>query len=149
MDARYFAFGSNMGCHRLQARIAAARPWGRGQLSGWRFVCNKIGLDGSAKANIVRCPGALVWGAIYQLPTGELGRLDVIEGGYDRIVVDVGDDGGELWRCQTYVSHRISDDHTPFDWYRALMIDGAREHGLPADHIAVLEGLAARPDPRR
>jgi gamma-glutamylcyclotransferase len=36
---------------------------------------------------------------------------------------------------------------TPYDWYKALVIAGAREHGLPADYIAALAAAPAKPDP--
>ena len=35
---------------------------GPGKLEGWAFACNKAGMDGSAKANVQPCAGAVVWG---------------------------------------------------------------------------------------
>ena len=34
-----------------------------------------------------------------------------------------------------------------FDWYKQLIVEGAREHRLPEYYVTELEALAARPDP--
>lgn len=143
--AHYFAFGSNMSSVRLRKRLPDAHSRGRGCLPGWRFVCNKSGLDGSAKANLRRDPAGTVWGVVYELPRTDLERLDAIEGGYDRIEVDVLRDDGRPVRCQSYASPRLTADPRPFDWYKALIVVGAKEHGLPTDYVAMLEALDDRP----
>jgi hypothetical protein len=140
---RYFAFGSNMSSERFLARITEARSLGRGRLRGWRFACNKRGHDGSAKANIVRAEGAHVWGVVFSMPRGDLGRLDVIEGGYERIEVDV-EHGGGWVTCMTYASTRRLDHTVPFDWYKEHIVRGAEEHELPEEYLAILRGLPHR-----
>ena len=79
MIDRYFAFGSNMSSRRMRERIAGARTMGLGKLEGWAFACNKSGMDGSAKANIQPCAGAVVWGAVYLLPASAFDLLDTID----------------------------------------------------------------------
>lgn len=35
----------------------------------------------------------------------------------------------------------------PWSWYKAHVMAGAREHGLPATYVAVIEGTEAAQDP--
>ncbi len=43
----------------------------------------------------------------------------------------------------------LTDEPVAFDWYKRLIVEGAREHGLPGDWVATLERLPEKPDPRR
>ncbi len=147
MKIRYFAFGSNMRTSRLEARLDGVRCLGPGSVRDWVFACNKSGLDGSAKANLLPQTGATAWGVIYELPAAELARLDYIEGGYQRISIQVDDTRSQRVACQTYVSDRLTDDPTPFDWYKQLLVTGAREHHLPPPYVALLERLPYRTAP--
>jgi gamma-glutamylcyclotransferase len=144
----YFAFGSNMSSARMCARIASARSIGRGELEGYCFSCNKIGIDGSAKANLVRAAGETVWGVIYQLQLAELAQLDAFEGGYERVTLQIRADS-ETLACETYLSDRVTDAQVAYDWYRQHMVDGAEEHGLPPAWLAMLGALPARQPPAR
>ncbi len=144
MTAHYFAFGSNMSSVRLLARVEDARPLGRALLRDHAFVCNKRGQDGSAKANIEPREGASVWGVLFVVPRADLARLDRIEGGYVRTEVMV-DHEGTTVTCFTYLSTRRLDGGRPFDWYKAHIVDGAVEFGLPADYVATLRALPADP----
>ena len=143
--AHYFAFGSNMSTTRLQERIAAAQPIGRGRLLDWQLVCDKTGIDGSAKANLRPCAGAVTWGVMFALPHHQLARLDQFEGGYQRRLVSVLDDLDCARQCHTYTSTRTTCDERPFGWYRQHMLDGAREHRLPDAHIAWIAALTVLP----
>ncbi|MCP4895713.1 MAG: gamma-glutamylcyclotransferase, partial [bacterium] len=35
----------------------------------------------------------------------------------------------------------------PFDWYKTLVLEGAKLHGLPGDYIAEIETVETIPDP--
>jgi hypothetical protein len=35
----------------------------------------------------------------------------------------------------------------PYSWYKRFVVEGARQHGLPADYIAGIEALPAAEDP--
>jgi hypothetical protein len=136
-----------MSRERLVARIPQAAPVGRARLDGWRFSCNKKGHDGSAKANILRAAEEAVWGVVYRLPHRELPRLDAFEGGYERTTVEVVEvpQSSGIVRCETYFSERLLARSEVFDWYKRHMVEGAREHALPSDWVAMLEALPARP----
>jgi gamma-glutamylcyclotransferase len=144
MMVHYFAFGSNMSRSRMVARIPEAEDLGRGSLEDWAFRCDKSGMDGSAKANLARCPGTQVWGVVYRFPSSRLAELDVIEGGYRRLSVEVWCHGRRL-ACEVYASDRITDEPVVFRWYQDLMVAGAEQHGLPEHHIETLRSLPSRP----
>jgi len=141
MNVHYFAFGSNMDSERLKARIPDARAVGRGCLSGWRFVCNKTGRDGSAKATVEPDEGSLVWGVIYLIPKASLTQLDAHEGGYARIRADVLGPGQRVINCETYASNRVSTSQLPRLWYKSHLVAGAVEHGLPDPWLTMLRAL--------
>ena len=145
MTVCYFAYGSNLSVARMQGRIPEATVLGAAVLSDHRLEFNKLGRDGSAKANILPCPGERVWGAIYRFPRARLDELDAIEGGYERVRVTVRLRGGDARECQTYVSDRLTEA-LPFAWYKKLVVDGAREHCLPDDYVRDIERVPATPD---
>lgn len=147
MIGLYFAYGSNMKSERLRARVPSARARGIARLEGRRLLVRKRGADGSAKANLVPAREGAVWGVLYELALGDFARLDRHERGYARIRVRVRTPGGADHEATTYVSNRTFDG-VPFDWYLALLVEGAREHGLPEDYVARLEALPRRPDRR-
>ncbi len=144
----YFAFGSNLSRARLAARVHIARDLGCTLLPGWHFTCDKHGSDESAKANLVRRAGGEVWGVTYALSDEAITQLDVFEGGYERVEVEVVA-GTSRQAAFTYVSEHRNPSLLPFDWYKAHMVDGAVEHRLPESHVALLMGLESRRDPRR
>ncbi len=141
MSLRYFAYGSNLKTARLVARVPSAEPVGLGWLLDYRWRCNKRGADGSAKANIEPCPGARVPGVLFAVDAAGFDTLDAYEGGYRRIEVEI-ERAGTRVAAQTYLSERTLGDERPTAAYRALMLDGAREHGLPASFVAQLVRLA-------
>ncbi len=145
----YFAYGSNMSSRRLRARVPEARAIEPAHLPGRLLALNKRGRDGSAKANLVDAPDARVWGVLYELAVVDWERLDPYEGGYERVRVEVVRAGGGIVEAGAYVSTRITPEPVVYDWYRELLLEGAREHGLPDDYQALLAALPTRPDPRR
>ena len=141
---RYFAYGSNLELARMQRRVPSARSLGPAILSDYAWQIDKRGEDGSAKANLRRQPGALVWGVVYELEASHWPGLDACEGGYARILVSLRAERGAALDAHTYVSEDLTPDPTPFGWYKQLMVDGARQHGLPPEWVALLEGLPFR-----
>jgi len=144
MSALYFAYGSNMHTPRMRARAPSAESVEIGRLRGWRLACNKHGRDGSGKANLVPDPGREVWGVVYRLSPAELVQLDEVEQGYRRVAFPVLTPGDRTLDAEAYVSDLITSDPVPFNWYRELMVAGARHHRLPETHIAYLENLPIR-----
>lgn len=146
---RYFAYGSNLVVERMQERGApftAARP---AVLRGHRLVFDKRGSDGSARANVTPWADGRVYGVVYDLPPGGLETLQVFEGGYDLVAVQLevttADGGAKPLAAMTFVAR--PDRRTaapPARSYVALVLQGVAEHGLPASARAEVEQAAAR-----
>lgn len=145
----YFAYGSNMNTKRIRSRVPLATVIGRARLLDKRMVCNKKGEDGSGKANLVDSPGDLVWGVLYEVDLAKLDKLDQAEGGYQRTKLQVWTEQGNPVTAEVYVSKKLAADPMPYDWYKKLIIAGAREHQLPRDYLEYLEQLPSKPDLRK
>ncbi len=145
MSEPYFAYGSNLKLERLVARVPGAIPYGVAWLPDHTLRCDKHGRDGSGKANLHDAPGERVWGVVYTLPLGGLDALDAFEGGYRRVSIRVqATRAAEQLDVTTYRSDRLLDEPVARVDYRALILEGAREHGLPAAWIAELERIRTR-----
>ena len=145
-----FAYGSNMRSSRLQARTPSATPLGIGHLTGHALRWHKVGSDGSGKCDVEHTglAGDRVWGVVYELHHAEKPTLDKVEGlgfGYTEKCANIimGDAAIEAW---FYVATATDTSLTPYDWYKAFVVEGAREHGLPRDYIAALEAIVCMPD---
>jgi hypothetical protein len=143
MHALYFAYGSNLASRRMRDRVPGARARGRARLAGFRLVADKPGRDGSAKLNVVPDPAGFVWGALWELTASDLARLDGHEGGYARLAVTVDADAGAL-AATTYASELCGAAPGLERGYKACVLEGAREHGLPAGWVARLASLPER-----
>jgi gamma-glutamylcyclotransferase (GGCT)/AIG2-like uncharacterized protein YtfP len=145
-----FAYGSNMFSPRLRQRVPGARLVGTAILRAHALRWHKVAKDGSGKCDIVPAePGSIVHGVLYEIPAHEKQHLDRAEGlgfGYAEKQV--------LVECRTamltataYVATHVDDSLLPFTWYRALVIAGAIEHGLPIAYVNGLRAIDARLDP--
>ena len=142
MHPLYFAYGSNMSSHRLRARLPRARSRGRGWLEDKRLVCNKPAEDGSGKANLVDEAGAVVWGVLYKIEGDDWPTLDRYEPNYSRFACQVHLEIDQRVPAETYLWTGQGPEIPPLGWYRDHMLEGAREHELPLDHIRLIERLA-------
>lgn len=146
-----FAYGSNMLAARLQERVPSARAVGPACLTGYSLRWHKISLDGSGKCDVQAddAPGACVWGVIFEIALGEKIKLDRAEGlgnGYDERTVQVERSSGGV-KVQLYYATAIDRAYVPYDWYKALVMAGARENELPAGYVAALDSVPSKPDP--
>ena len=149
----YFAYGSNMSLERLRAadRTPSAELIGSARVSGYRLVFDKIGRDGSAKADCERTalPRDAVHGAIYRIAHRDRPALDAAEGlgrGYDAFDIAVELDAGTV-TALTYLATRKDASLLPYSWYLQHVLHGARQCGLPASYIAAIERVASLRDP--
>lgn len=138
MSFPYFAYGSNLWLPQLQSRCPSARVLSTAHLDDWALVCDKPSVDGSAKFNIRPDPGSVVTGVVYEIDDAERSDLDVSEPRYRPIHVEL----STGWTL-TYTYEGEPHDAMPFDWYVAMALAGAADHGLPSDG----RSLAAAPDP--
>ena len=149
----YFAYGSNMHLERLRLRVPSRRVLGVARLDGHRLEFCKRGRDGSAKCSILDTgvSADVVHGVLFEIAAAERVDLDAAEGlgaGYDLREVRVVR-GGEACTAFTYGAGReyVEAGLSPFDWYKALVLTGARQHGLPDRYVRTIEAVAAIPDP--
>jgi cation transport regulator ChaC len=130
----YFAYGSNLLTTRLVARCASARVVATAVTDGWTVNFTKPGVDGSGKAGLVEQSGARHPGVVYEIAAHEMPVLDRFEGlghGYTRTdAFPVTLAGGERLNVSTYMPIRHDAALKPFDWYLALCVAGAHEHGF-------------------
>jgi len=148
---RYFAYGSNLHPLRLAERVPSSRLLGTGTLSGHRLAFHKRGRDGSAKCDCLATGPAQdrVLGAVFEFRVAERGLLDACEGaGYVARTVEVRV-GYRRMEVYLYQAHPGATDPRlrPFDWYKALVLAGARHHRLAPDYVMALAQIPARPDP--
>ena len=144
----YFAYGSNLKPARMRARVSSSIFVARARVPAGRLRLDKRGNDGSGKANLALTGGEGAWGVVYRIDTEYWEQLDACEPGYDRVPVDLLTEMGEVLTAHTYVARILTDSPIPFDWYKRLLVEGAREHALPAGWIARLEELPEKLDPR-
>ena len=141
---RYFAYGSNMLTDRLRERVPSATAIGIGQLLGHALRWDKrSGRDGSGKcdAEATSLKDDIVWGVLFELDPEDKPALDKAEGvsdGYLEKSVNVLTEDG-LVTAVTYCATDKDPALRPYHWYKALVIAGAREHGLPASYRSRLE----------
>jgi len=161
MTILYFAYGSNMLTERLRGRCPSAKPLGVAKATGRDLVFHKRSKkDGSGKATLIQGRGE-AFGVLFELDPAEQPALDRAEGkgyGYDRddsfdVVLTA---TGKAVRAQTYLAtaNAIDASLKPLDWYRAFVLAGATQHGLPADwtdaigKVAFVEDNQADPSDR-
>jgi gamma-glutamylcyclotransferase (GGCT)/AIG2-like uncharacterized protein YtfP len=143
----YFAYGSNLSFERMSERVPSAQVVCAARVAGRRLSLGKRGRDGSGKATLVEAPEASVWGVVYRIDLDHWPRLDRYERGYARIRVPLVSVRAEPIAATTYLAPETAPDPTAFAWYKRLIVNGAREHGLPAAYVAMLEGLPERAAP--
>ncbi len=148
----YFAYGSNMLTRRLRERTPSARAVGVATLAGFELRWHKVSKDGSAKCDVV--PGAAadacVHGVLFEIALRDKPALDLAEGigkGYreQQVEVEAAQGAIEAW---TYRATNTDPVALPYTWYKALVVAGAREHGLPAGYVHALEAAPTKDDPR-
>ncbi len=148
---RYFAYGSNMLTARLRERVPSATAIGIGQLVGHALRWDKrSGRDGSGKcdAEATGRQDDVVWGVVFELDPEDKSALDKAEGlggGYMEKTVQILTEAGPVTAVAYYATDKDSSLR-PYNWYKALVIAGAREHGLPASYRSRLELVATVSD---
>lgn len=144
MDRLYFAYGSNMSTARLCARVEGVRIRGSARLDDHRVRFDKPARDGSGKANLMRAPGFVCWGVVFELHAEAWSVLDRFEPGYRRqdclVTLTSGEERGAL----VYVFQPNGPEIAPFAWYLDHVLEGAREHELPAPYVSALERTSTR-----
>lgn len=133
--------------------MSSAEPLAVASLEGHTLRFHKTSIDGSGKGDAFETgnPDDLVWGVVYELDEGEKGLLDRVEGlgyGYEEKIVDLKKENGERMEAVTYYATNIDEELMPYEWYKDLVLYGAKEHGLPEHHIGYIERIESKKDPK-
>ncbi len=140
-----FSYGSNMYSKRIKNRTPSVNILGIGKLIGYRIEFSKKSKDGSGKATLVKTNNKdFVWGTIFSISKQEKQLLDEAEGlghGYKEDHINVKTNTNEDVYPLTYVADESYIDNSllPYDWYKRLVVEGAKENDLPLDYIKKLE----------
>jgi gamma-glutamylcyclotransferase len=89
-----------------------------------------------------------VYGVLYEIPSTEKKKLDQAEGlgyGYDEKQVHV-ELGTITHKATAYYATNTDQSLQPFTWYKALVVAGAVQHGLPPNYIEMLRAAPAKQD---
>ena len=132
----YFAYGSNMDVQQMAARCPDAVVVGTASLPGPRFLINTHGV-----ATVVPSEGTVVHGVLWQISTTDEASLDhyegVAAGFYRKVITRVRLDDGNAADALIYVA-RDDKPGRASPGYLERVLDAARDHRLPATHIAAL-----------
>jgi hypothetical protein len=135
---------------RLLQRVPGAKVVGVGLLRGHALRWHKVAKDGSGKCDIpVDETDSLVYGVLYEIPEKQKTNLDRAEGlgyGYDEMQVCI-EVGSTTYSAVAYYATKIDRNILPFTWYKALVVAGAVEHGLPPVYVEKLRAVTAVQDP--
>ncbi len=147
-----FSYGSNMFSKRLTKRVPSAKSIGIGKLLGYRLEFSKLSKDKSGKATLIKTDDIndIVWGNISTIFKDEKHLLDKAEGsGYLEKNVLIISETDESIYALTYIADNSNLYHKllPYDWYKALIIEGAKENGIDSDYIKTIDNFAAIVDP--
>lgn len=148
----YFAYGSNMSRPRLLARVPSAEFVITARLDAHRLAFHKAGGDGSGKCDALATgdPTHCVFGVVFEIAATEKEHLDRIEGlgvGYAEKRVRLAAADGAAVDAFLYCATRVDATLTPFAWYKAHVLAGARQHSLPADYVRAIEAVTSIEDP--
>jgi gamma-glutamylcyclotransferase len=137
-----FAYGNNLASSEMEGWCPEARFAGVARLPNHRLALLRRSIRwGGGAVDVVPAAGDEVWGALYELPDGTLDGLDAKEGegwAYRRTAVEVEHDG-RLVAAEAYEVIETESEEVPATPdYAAVILQGARERGLPEEYVARL-----------
>ncbi|BBB90155.1 MAG TPA: gamma-glutamylcyclotransferase [Methylomusa anaerophila] len=149
----YFAYGSNLNPAQMRQRCPRHRVVGIARLPGYRlgFYGHSTKWDGGVET-IIPQPQSEVWGVLYQLDAFEWRQLDSYQdakdngrGEYFHFPVEVMDEEQSVRTAITYKKDMLDKAERPSTEYLGIIVQGAQEHGLPANYVAELRHIPTRP----
>ncbi len=149
----YFAYGFNLNVKQMNEKCTKPRVLGIARLAGHKigFYEYSVIWDGAVET-VVPDEQSEVWGVLYQLEVYAWDQLDNCEdarldgtGEYFHYPVEVLDEQNNLREASIYKKARLGPPKEPSTEYLEIIIQGAKEQGLPQDYIASLENIASKP----
>jgi gamma-glutamylcyclotransferase (GGCT)/AIG2-like uncharacterized protein YtfP len=141
-----FAYGSNLSSRYMRDQCPTATAVMRAELPNYRIEFRRYstGMKGGV-STIMEAPGDLVKGVLYRVRRAELAALDDLEnlgeGLYRRQTFLVLGADGAWHKADLYRVTRPAGPFAVAPAYLALMLEGAREHGLGDDYVSRLAAL--------
>lgn len=149
----YLAYGSNLHPRRMLDRVPSTRLVGVTRLDRCSVTFVKRGRDGSGKCNLLFTdnPDDVAYGAVYEISAAEKHLLDRAEGlgnGYEEAQFEIAVNGS-THAAFAYIAAKsyLTPGLPPYDWYKDLVVAGARYHDLPEPYIACLHAVQSCSDP--
>lgn len=147
-----FSYGSNLSSARIRSRVPSAEFVAVGTLREHALRFHKAGSDGSGKcdAEFTGNRKDRVMGVVWEIGAADKRVLDRIEGlgaGYREEEVEVVTADGRSLAARMYVATDTDPSRKPYRWYKAHVLAGARENGLPSEYVAGIEAVEAIEDP--
>ncbi len=140
---KYFAYGSNMNFEQMRRRCPEAKFMRKVYLENFRFVYDNACDWWKTAGNIVPSEGDVVWGALFDIHKKDLTSLDNYEQYQRRLYfrkdVLVKDDAGNETKAIVYIREGAVEA-APGEAYQDIVVEGARDCGLPKDYISFLAG---------
>ncbi|MEN0036414.1 MAG: gamma-glutamylcyclotransferase family protein [Cellvibrio sp.] len=148
----YFAYGSNLHPLRLQERVPSAAVIGVVKAPGRKLTFSKRSKDLSGKCSFYESGNTddILYGVLYEFDSVDKEKLDRAEGkgnGYNEQLVSF-ELNGQTYTPFTYVAQHdyLDGSLRPYDWYKQLVVEGAKYHSMPDEYISWLERIDAIPD---
>jgi len=148
-----FAYASNMNVKDFTRSLPSTRKLGNAHLPGYAFVFNKTAKDRSSKANVVHVdnPDIPVWGVLLEFSDEDAKLFD--KGDWHKHLdlkpMQCVDENDSFVTAHVFISlpHAVNEYLLPYDWYKEKLVTLATMQGLPANYIAALKLMPAKPDP--
>lgn len=141
---------------RLRRRVPSANAVSLAPLPAHWLRFHKRSLDGSGKADAEYTGNQVdvVWGVVFEIDANEKARLDDAEGlgqGYEEKKIELKGCNGQDYTAWLYFASNSHKDPglRPYGWYLRFVIEGAKQHTLPGNYIALLEQLQSVEDQNR
>jgi gamma-glutamylcyclotransferase len=128
---------------RLTDRIPSAQFIATDYLPNWSLCFHKRSKDHSGKCDILAGDHGVHF-AIFEISDKDrmiLGKIEGVGFGYSEILLSLPDFGD----CVSYIAQKshIDDSLRPYDWYKELVLVGARFHGFPDEYLKRIESIQA------
>jgi gamma-glutamylcyclotransferase (GGCT)/AIG2-like uncharacterized protein YtfP len=137
---RYFSYGSNMDAPHLVSRCPGTALLGVASLRDYELSFTLFSQTRQCGCpDILKKPGAAVWGALYTVTAADLLLLDGYEGvareKYRRLTVSVFDPSGISVETETYeVVHKAPDFQKPSKVFLAQLTISAARLAFPVSY---------------
>jgi len=149
----YFAYGFNLSLEQMNQKCTKPRVLGIARLGGYKigFYEHSVMWDGAVET-LVPDAQSEVWGVLYQLEGYAWEQLDNCEdarldgtGEYFHYPVEVLDQHNRPREASLYKKARLGEAKLPSTEYLKIIIQGAKEQGLPESYIVTLQDIVSKP----